>query len=111
MALRAHNGPAPSTRSAKAGDRVEFRAKVENTAAASESVALFVEDLKETFVFEFDPPAHGVPPKARKALTWTWTAALPEGKPALTFRGKLVLRRTTDGALIHDEPLDLYVGG
>lgn len=116
MALRAHNGPAPTRKSAKVGERVEFSAKVENTAAAEESVALFVEDLKEgalgkpvAFAFSMDPPAQAVPPKTRKVLAYAWTAALPDGKTAFTFRGKLVLRRTNDGALVHSTPLDLYV--
>lgn len=115
MALRAHNGPAPTKKSAKVGERVEFTAKIENTAAATESVALLVEGLAEgalakpvAFAFSFDPPAHGAPPKTRKVLTWSWIAALPEGKTAFTFRGKLVLRQT-DGALVGSAPLDLYV--
>lgn len=116
MALRAHNGPAPSRRSAKVGERVEFSAKVENTAAAEESVALVVEELREgalakpvPFAFMLDPPAQAVPPKTRKVLTFGWTAALPDGKTAFTFRGKLVLRRTGDGVLVGSAPLDLYV--
>ncbi|HET6403820.1 MAG TPA: hypothetical protein VFH78_04180 [Candidatus Thermoplasmatota archaeon] len=116
MALRATSGPAPTKKSAKVGERVEFAAKVENTATAEESVALMVEELKEgalgkavAFAFSLDPPAHAVPPKSRKALTFAWTAALPEGKTAFTFRGKLVLRRVHDGALVGSAPLDLYV--
>ena len=116
MALRAHSGPAPARKSAKVGERVDFLAKVENTAASEESVALFVEDLKEgalakpvAFAFSIDPPAQAVAPKSRKALAFGWTAALPEGKSAFTFRGKLVLRRTNDGALVGSAPLDLYV--
>lgn len=108
MSLRATNGPAASTRSAKRGERVEFRAKVENTGSAEETVTLAVEDLKEPYAFRLEPDAHAVPAKGRKALVWTWTAALPEGKDALTFRGKLVLRRA-DGALAGSAPLDLYV--
>ncbi|HVM44698.1 MAG TPA: hypothetical protein VM582_02090 [Candidatus Thermoplasmatota archaeon] len=116
MALRATSGPAPDRTSAKVGERVEFRAKVENTATAEESVALFVEELKEgalgkpvAFAFTLDPPAQAVPAKSRRALAFAWTAALPEGKPAFTFRGRLVLRRTNDGALVGSEPLNLYV--
>src|SRR3712207_1957232 len=115
MALRATNGPTPSTRSAKAGERVEFRAKVENTASAEESVTLAVEELTEgalgkpvAFAFSFDPPAFGIPPKSRRQVAFAWTAALPPGKEAFTFRGRLVLRRA-DGALAGSEPLDLYV--
>lgn len=97
------------------GERVEFAAKVENTGAAEASVALFVEELKEgalgkpvAFAFSFEPPAQALPPKSRKAVSFAWTAALPEGKGAFTFRGKLVLR-ATDGALAGSAPLDLYV--
>lgn len=111
MALRATSGPTPSTRSAKVGERVEFRAKIENTATDEESVALFVDEMKEPFAFSFDPASHAIPAKGRKAVVWTWTAALPEGKTALTFRGKLSLRRTTDGSLAGSAPLDLYVSG
>lgn len=116
MALRATNGPAPSTKSAKAGDRVLFRAKVENTTAAEESVALFVEDLKEgalgkpvEYVFAMDPPAIAVRGKSRAQVEFAWTAGLPPGKPAFTFRGRLVLKRLPDGALVGSTPLDLYV--
>jgi len=91
------------------GDFVEFHAKVENTASLEESVSLWVEEGKDAHPFEFEPIAHGVPAKSRRALTWTWRAALPAEKPALTYRGKLVLRRTTDGALVGSAPLDLYV--
>lgn len=116
MALRATTDPAPDRKSAKVGDRVEFRAKVENTGSGEESVALFVEELKEgalgeplAFAFSIDPPAHAIAPKSRKALAFGWTAALPEGKTAFTFRGRLVLRRPHDGALVGSAPLDLYV--
>jgi hypothetical protein len=109
VALRATNGPAQATRSAKVGDMVEFTAKVENTALLEESVSLWVEETQEPYAFAFEPAAVGVPAKGRRALTWTWRASLPEGKPALTYRGKLVLRRTTDGSLVGSAPLDLYV--
>lgn len=116
MAVRATNGPAASTRSAKVGDVVTFEAKVENTSPAEESVALSVDELMEgelgrpvTFAFSFDPPAVAVRPKGRAKVAFRWTAALPEGKAAFTFRGKLVLRRATDGALVGTAPLDLYV--
>ena len=115
MALRAHNGPAPARKSAKVGERVEFRAKVENSGASEESVALFVEDLKEgalgkpvAFAFSFDPPSIALRPKSREAIAFGWTAALPEGKTAFTFRGKLLLR-TPAGALVGSSALDLYV--
>lgn len=118
MALRAHNGPAPSKRSARVGERIEFTAKVENTGAAEESVMLAVEELKEgalardvAFAFSFDPPSIAVRGKARAPVIFGWTAAVPEGKNGFTFRGKLVLRRTPDGALVGTAPLDLYVEG
>lgn len=116
MALRAHDGPTPSTTSAKVGGRVDFTAKVENGGAADESVALSVEELKEgslghplTFAFSFDPPAVEVRAKSRSRIAFSWTAALPPEKTAFTFRGKLALRRTADGALVATAPLDLYV--
>ena len=115
MPLRAHNGPAPSVKSAKVGQRVEFTAKVENGGAAEESVMLAVEELKEgalgkpvAFAFSFDPPAVAVRAKSRQQVAFAWTAALPPEKTAFTFRGKLVLR-TTGGALVGSAPLDLYV--
>jgi hypothetical protein len=117
MALRATNGPAPSKKSAKAGEVVEFLAKIENTAAAEESVMLAVEELKEgalgkplSFAFSIDPASIAIPPKSRKQVAFAWTAVLPEGKTAFTFRGKLVLRRV-DGSLAGTAPLDLYVEG
>ncbi|HWH08340.1 MAG TPA: hypothetical protein VNX21_04010 [Candidatus Thermoplasmatota archaeon] len=108
MALRATSDPAPSTRSAKAGDRVEFAAKVENGSAGEATVLLAVEDLKEPFAFSFDPPSVAVPGKSRRRVAFAWTAALPEGREALTFRGRLVLR-AMDGRLVGSAPLDLYV--
>jgi hypothetical protein len=115
MALRAQDPVTPSKKSAKAGERVEFAAKVENTGAGEELVTLMVEELKEgalgkpvSFAFSFDPPSVGVRPKSRSRVSFAWTATLPEGKTAFTFRGKLVLRRT-DGALVGTAPLDLYV--
>lgn len=116
MSLRAHSGPAPTKSSAKVGDVVVFEAKVENKGTGEDSVALLVEELKEgalgkpvEFAFSFDPPAVGVRPKARERVSFSWTAALPPGKTAFTFRGKLVLRRVMDGALVEERPLDLYV--
>lgn len=108
MTLRATAGPAPSARSARVGERVEFSAKVENGGAAEASVMLGVEEAREPFAFAFDPPAVGVPGKSRQRVAFAWTAALPEGRDALTFRGRLVLR-ATDGRLVGSAPLDLYV--
>lgn len=108
MALRATSGPELSTRSARPGDVVTIRAKVENTAAAPANVALFAEDLKEG-VMAFDPPAASVPAKARKAMEFAWRAALPEGKDAHTWRGKLVLRDAESGRLVGEAALDVYV--
>ncbi|HEX2021701.1 MAG TPA: hypothetical protein VHH36_03260 [Candidatus Thermoplasmatota archaeon] len=117
MALRATSAPAPDRRSARSGERVEFRAKVENTGADAARVALFVEDLKEgalgkpvDFAFAFEPPAQEVPRKSRKGLAFAWTAATPPGRDAFTFRGRLVLR-AADGAVVGEAPLDLYVDG
>lgn len=108
MSLRATSDPTPSTRSATVGDRIEFGAKVENGGPLDASVALVVEDLKDDFAFVFDPPERVVPRKSRARVTFAWTAALPPGKDALTFRGRLALR-TTEGKLIGSAPLDLYV--
>lgn len=108
MPLRTTTDLAPSTTSATVGQRVEFSAKVENGAAGEATLLLAVEDLKEPFAFSFDPPAVAVPPKTRQRVTFAWTAALPEGKDALTYRGKLVLR-ATDGRLVGSGALDLYV--
>lgn len=110
MTLRATTGPAADRRSARVGDRIEFSAKVENGGASEATVLLAVEELKEPFAFALDPPAVAVRGKSRQRVAFAWTAALPEGKPALTFRGKLVLR-ATDGRLVGSAPLDLYVEG
>ena len=116
MALRATTGPTPSTKSAYVGQAVSVAAKVENSGAGAASVGCHVEGLVEgalakpvSFAFLFEPPSAEVAGKSRKALTFTWKAALPEGKDAFTFRGRLVLRETTSGALVGEAPLDLYV--
>lgn len=115
MALRATSPPAPEKKSARVGERIVFRAKIENTAATDETLALHVEDLKEgalgkpvAYAFTFDPPTIAIGPKTRKVVEFAWIAGLPEGKPAFTFRGKLVLRRA-DGEPAGFAPLDLYV--
>ena len=108
MSLRATTDPAPAKRSARVGERVEFSAKVENGGAADATLLLAVEEAREPFPFSFDPPAVAVRGKSRQRVTFAWTAALPEGKTALTFRGKLVLRGA-DGRLVGSAPLDLYV--
>jgi hypothetical protein len=57
----------------------------------------------------FAPDSVAIRPKSRQQVVFCWTATLPDGKDALTFRGKLVLRRVEDGALSGSAPLDLYV--
>lgn len=116
MALRATSGPTPSTRSATEGQVVTVAAKVENTGAGTATVGCHVEGLAEgalekplAFAFLFEPPSVEVPGKSRRAVSFTWKAALPEGKDAFTFRGKLVLRDVLTGALVGQSPLDLYV--
>lgn len=116
MALRASNGPTLSTRSAKVGGPVTVTAKIENSGAALAHVSLYVEDLKEgplakpvAYSFLFDPLGVEVPAKSRKSVTFTWTAGLPEGKDAFTFRGRLALKETESGRLVGEAPLDLYV--
>lgn len=116
MALRAHDKPAPQRRSAKVGERVVFAAKVENTGPEPERVALHVEDLKEGslgkpvgFAFLFEPAEARLPGKSRTRIEFAWTAAVPEGKTAFTFRGRLVLRRPDGGLDVASAPLDLYV--
>lgn len=116
MSLRATTGPSPSTKSAYVGQVVTVAAKVENTGAGPAHVGCHVEGLVEgalarpvAFAFLFEPTSVEVAGKSRKALSFTWKAALPEGKDAFTFRGKLVLREVTTGALVGEVPLDLYV--
>lgn len=108
MALRATSGPALASRSATVGQEVRVSAKVENSSAGEEAVALFVEGLKEG-VIAFEPASAAVPGKSRKALSFAWTATLPPGKDGHTYRGTLVLRHATTGQLVGDAPLDLYV--
>jgi P pilus assembly chaperone PapD len=117
MALRVTSGPALSTRSGAVGQPIAVSMKVENSSPAEEAISLHVEELKEGALgrplahpFVFDPPSAAVPPKARRALTFTWTATLPPGKePAFTYRGKLVVRASRTGQLVASAPLDLYV--
>lgn len=116
MALRAHEKPAPVRKSAKVGERVVFAAKVENTGPEPERIALHVEDLKEgamgkpvPFAFVLEPALALLPGKTRTRVEFGWTAALPEGKAAFTFRGRLVLRRPDGGVDVASAPLDLYV--
>lgn len=118
MALRATTGPALSAKSAALGQEVEVKAKVENTGAGAAVVGCHVEGLAEgalskpvDFAFLFEPTGVEVPGKSRKAVAFRWRAALPEGKDAFTFRGKIVLREVTTGALVGEAPLDLYVRG
>lgn len=108
MALRATSGPELSTRSVKVGASVELRAKVENTSGAEETVSASAEGLKEG-VIVFAPPSLPVPSRSRKPLAFSWTATLPDGRDALTYRGRIVLRRVGDGALVGEAPLDIYV--
>jgi hypothetical protein len=116
MALRATSGPTLSTRSAYVGQVVTVTTKVENSGVGPAHVGCHVEGLVEgalarpvSFGFLFEPASVEVPGKSRKALPFTWMAALPEGKDAFTFRGRLVLREVTSGALVGECPLDLYV--
>ena len=116
MALRATTGPAVSTKSAYVGQVVTVTGKVENTGVGTATVGCHVEGLVEgplarpvAFSFLFEPPSVEVSGKSRKAVSFTWKAALPEGKDAFTFRGRLVLRDVLTGALAGEAPLDLYV--
>lgn len=116
MALRASNGPSLSTRSATVGQVVTVSVKIENSSSADESVLVAVEELKEGALarplehpFVFEPASAIVPGKSRKALSFAWTASLPSGKDAFTFRGKLVVRHAGSRELVASVPLDLYV--
>lgn len=107
MALRASSGPTQSTRSLTTGAPLDISAKVENTAGEPAELALVLEDAKHPMTFA--PERIVVPPKTRERVTFTWTAALPEGTDALTYRGKLVLRSVGDGKAVGSAPLDVYV--
>lgn len=111
MALRATSEPAPDRRSAKPGDAILVKAKVENTGSADEPVMLAAEGTPEGVAVAFDPPSVVVPKKSRKSVTFSWNAQLPAGKDALTIRGKLVLRHATTGQLVGQADLDVYVDG
>jgi len=108
MALRATNGPTQATKSLDVGGTLTVTAKIENTAGGEETVSLYAEELKEGLV-QFEPPAIAVPGKSRKSVSFSWRAELPEGRDALTYRGKLVLRSTDSGQLVGTAPLDVYV--
>lgn len=116
MSLRASNGPAPAKRSAKVGERIAFSVKVENTSAEEHAVVLVVQDLKEgplakavDFTFVFEPADQVARKKTRTVLVYDWTAALPEGKTAFTFRGKMLLMKEGEVVAFASAPLDLYV--
>ena len=116
MALRATTGPTLSTKSATVGQEVRVSAKVENGGAGPATIGCHVEGLVEgalakplPFAFLFEPAGVEVPGKSRKVVSFAWTAALPEGKDAFTFRGKLVLRAMADMKVVGEAPLDLYV--
>lgn len=116
MALRATTGPALSVKSAYVGREVVVSAKVENSGAGAATVGCHVEGLVEgamsrpvEFAFLFDPASVEVPGKSRRSVQFRWKAALPETKDAFTFRGKVVLREVTTGALVGQAELDLYV--
>jgi hypothetical protein len=109
MALRATSGPTLASNSVRVGDELRVSAKVENSTAGAETVALFAEDLKEGAI-AFEPASAAVPGKSRKSLQFTWRAELPPGRDALTYRGRLVLRHATTGQLVGETPLDVYVG-
>lgn len=116
MAVRATSGPTLSTRSARVGDAITLLAKIENTGAEPVRVAAAIEDVHEGALrkpvehrLAVEPATAEVPPKSRRAVEFRFTASLPEGKTAFTFRGKVTLRREADGALVGEAPLDLYV--
>lgn len=116
MALRATTGPALSVKSAYVGQEVVVSAKVENTGVGAATVGCHVEGLVEgaharpvEFAFLFDPASVEVPGKSRKAVQFRWKAALPDTKDAFTYRGRIVLRDVTTGALVGQAELDLYV--
>lgn len=107
MALRASSGPTQSTRSLKAGEALVISAKVENTAGEPAELELVLDDAKHPMTFA--PTRVTVAPKTRERVAFTWSAALPEGTDALTYRGKLVLRAAPDGKVVGSAPLDVYV--
>lgn len=106
VALRATSPPTLSTRSATLGQVVVVSAKIENTGAAAEDVTLRAET---SHAFAFEPASVSVPPKSRAVVEFRWVATVPEGKDAHTHRGKLALARVSDGKLVGDAPLDVYV--
>jgi hypothetical protein len=108
MALRATSGPTLATKSLDVGGVLTVTAKVENTASGEETVSLYAEELKEGLV-QFEPLAVPVPGKSRRSVSFSWRAELPDGRDALTYRGKLVLRSTDTGQLVGSAPLDVYV--
>ena len=108
MAIRAKSGPTLAKNSATPGGLVTVTAKIENSGAEEARVRL-VADLGAS-TFAFDPSSFPIPPKSRTVVTFTWAASLPEGKPAHTYRGKLILTEPASGRAIADAPLDLYVG-
>lgn len=107
MALRATSGPTVSKNSLRVGEVLVVSAKVENTGAEPEGIELRVEGHEERFVFE--PQVADVPKKSRRVVEFRWAASLPDDKPALTYRGKLVLQRKIDGKRVGEAPLDVYV--
>lgn len=109
MALRATSGIAFDRTSARVGDVFTVRVKVENTGSVEESVALAAEGLPEGVLMAFEPASAAVPKKGRNSLAFTWRAALPSGKDALTIRGRLLLRNAVTGQEAGGAAFDIYV--
>jgi len=109
MALRATSDIAFDRTSARVGDVLTVRVKVENTGSVEESVALAADGLPDGVLMAFEPASAAVPKKGRKALVFAWRAALPADKDALTIRGRLVLRNAVTGQEAGAAQLDVYV--
>ncbi len=115
MALRATNAIEIAPRSVKVGQPVTIRAKIENKGAAIERVSCAAELVEGAmrrpmdFPFALEPASVDVAAKTRTNVEFRWIAALPPGKEALTFRGKIVLSQPGSGVVVAAAPLDVYV--
>lgn len=109
MAVRAATDLALAKRSLKVGEPMEAGAKLENSGTEAVEVVLHVENLNVEHDVTFAPTSLTLAPKSRTRATFSWTATLPDGKDALTYRGKLVLRRLDDMKVVASAPLDVYV--
>jgi hypothetical protein len=115
MSLRLHGDLKAVPQSVVVGQGVVVEARVENKGASEGEARLDVElravgGKPPPLQMTFAPAAPAtVRPKKREDLRFIWRAELPEGVPALTFRGTIILRDAQTGQDLGRGTLDVYV--